>query len=48
MVTVWGGQLKSDRPFNLSDAANMRLDRLNVTRWAEAAASMGAKTQVLK
>ena len=47
MVTFWGGQLKADRPFNLSSPAEFTANKMDTDQWAQAVAEMGGKYQVL-
>lgn len=47
MVTFWGGQLKADRPFNLSSPAEFTAKDMDTDQWAQAVAEMGGKYQVL-
>ena len=45
--TFWGGQLKDDRPFNLSTPGNFTASDLDTDQWAEAVHAFGGKYQVL-
>lgn len=47
MVTFWGGQLKADRPFNLSSPAAFTAKNMDTDQWAQAVAEMGGKYQIL-
>ena len=47
MVTFWGGQLKADRPFNLTSPAAFTAKNMDTDQWAQAVAAMGGKYQVL-